>query len=131
MSAMEAKVLLDAQVQAKRIYSLLSEVLDLSNQLAEAIDREDRVVVQMLVDMRDEPIKKLQTARTALQEQKDGLEEASRERLTALLNGEPAANPEEAPLEAQIASNKRLLQRVLELDQRLNRKITGAKSIYN
>ena len=128
---MEAKALLDAQVQAKRIYSLLSEVLDLSNQLAEAIDREDRVVVQMLVDMRDGPIKKLQAARTALQEQKDGLEEASRERLTALLNGEPAVDAEEVPLEAQVASNKRLLQRVLELDERLNRKITGAKSIYN
>ena len=131
MSVIQDKSLLDAQVQTKRIYHLLSEVMDISEQLAEALDRDDRVTVQMLVDMRAEPIRKLQVVRQALREQVAGLDGAAGERMSALLRGESASNPEEAPLEAQVASNQRLLKRVLELDERLNRRLTGDKSIYN
>ena len=131
MSVIQDKSLLDAQVQTKRIYHLLSEVMDISEQLAEALDRDDRVTVQMLVDMRAEPIRKLQVVRQALREQVAGLDGAAGERMSALLRGESASDSEEAPLEAQVASNQRLLKRVLELDERLNRRLTGDKSIYN
>ena len=36
---METSALMDAHVQAKRIYNLLNEVMDLSRQMAEAMDR--------------------------------------------------------------------------------------------
>ena len=52
---MEASILLDAHVQAKRIYNLLNEVMDVSRQMAEAVDRDDQVAIQMLVSMREEP----------------------------------------------------------------------------
>ena len=66
---MEASILLDAHVQAKRIYNLLNEVMDVSRQMAEAVDRDDQVAIQMLVSMREEPVRKLQRARRALEEQ--------------------------------------------------------------
>ena len=40
---MDQKAMMDALVQVKRMSNLLNEVQDLSQQLAEAIDRDDRV----------------------------------------------------------------------------------------
>ena len=60
---MEQSVILKAHVQVKRIYSLLTEVMDLSKQLAEALDRNDQVTVRMLIAMRGEPVNTLDIAR--------------------------------------------------------------------
>ena len=127
---MEALTLLDAHVQAKRIYNLLNEVMDVSRQMAEAMDRDDQVAIQMLVSMREEPVHRLRQARRALEEQRDALEPEEALRLTQLLNGEEAKTEAEAPLAAQIGANRRLLEQVLELDRVLNRKLTREKSIY-
>lgn len=127
---MEASTLLDAHVQAKRIYNLLNEVMDVSRQMAEAMDRDDQVAIQMLVSMREEPVHRLRQARRALKEQRDALEPEEALRLTQLLNGEEAKTEAEAPLAAQIGANRRLLEQVLELDRVLNRKLTREKSIY-
>lgn len=127
---MGASTLLDAHVQAKRIYSLLNEVMDVSRQMAEAMDRDDQVAIQMLVSMREEPVRKLRQARQALEEQRDALEPETARRLSQLLNGEEAETEAEAPLAAQIGVNRRLLEQVLELDRVLNRKLTREESIY-
>ena len=127
---MEASTLLDAHVQAKRIYNLLNEVMDVSRQMAEAMDRDDQVAIQMLVSMREEPVHRLRQARRALEEQRDALEPEEALRLTQLRNGEEAKTEAEAPLAAQIGANRRLLEQVLELDRVLNRKLTREKSIY-
>ena len=126
---MEASTLLDAHVQAKRIYNLLNEVMDVSRQMAEAMDRDDQVAIQMLVSMREEPVHRLRQARRALKEQRDALEPEAALRLTQLLNGEEAETEAEAPLAAQIGANRRLLEQVLELERVLNRKLTREKSI--
>lgn len=127
---MDASVLMDAHVQAKRIYNLLGEVMDISRQLAEAVDRDDQIAVQMLVAMREEPVEKLQLCQRALKEQGETLPPEKAERLSRLLNGAEAENEAEEPLAAQVGSNRRLLEQVLELDRVLNRKLTREKSIY-
>lgn len=127
---MEASTLLDAQVQTKRIYGLLNEVMDLSRQLAEAVDRNDQVAIQMLVSMRGDPVRKLRRAQQALEEQRDALEPEAARRLSQLLNGERAETEVEEPLAAQVGTNRRLLEQVLELDRVLNRKLTREESIY-
>lgn len=126
---MEASILLDAHVQAKRIYNLLNEVMDVSRQMAEAVDRDDQVAIQMLVSMREEPVRKLQRARRALEEQRNALEPETAQRLSRLLNGEAAETEAEAPLAAQVGANRRLLEQVLELDRVLNRKLTREESL--
>lgn len=127
---MEASVLLKAQVNTKRIYLLLNEVLDLSCQLAEALDREDQVTIRMLISMRREPIDKLKQARSVLLEMKETLSQEDAQRLAELLNGADAREKEETELANQVRANQRLLEQVLELDKRLNRKLTRENSIY-
>lgn len=127
---MEASVLLKAQVNTKRIYLLLNEVLDLSSQLAQALDREDQVTIRMLISMRREPIDKLKQARSVLLEMKQALPPEDAQRLAELLNGADAQEKEETELANQVRANQRLLKQVLELDKRLNQKLARENSIY-
>lgn len=128
---MEQKFLVDALVQAKRMGRLLNEVMDLSSQLAEAADRNDQVSVEMLVAMRQEPVEKLAEADQALRElvlsTQDGDVGAH---LAGLLEGNPAESPEEQALAEQVASNRRRLKQVLDLDKALSQKLAREKSIY-
>ena len=60
---MEQEHWMKALVQSKRMGNLLNEVLDLSRQIAQALDRNDQVAVEMLIAMRQEPITKLEEAK--------------------------------------------------------------------
>ena len=51
---------MDLTVLERKKYNCLSEVLDLSQQLGEAMDRNDDVSVRMLVAMRQDPLLQLQ-----------------------------------------------------------------------
>ena len=103
--------LLDAQVQEKRRYALLSELFDLTRQLAEAVDRSDEVTIQMLLSMREEPL-------------------AQMRQVEELLSGAPARRQEENALSEQVGANRRLLGQLVELDKRINKKVTREKSVY-
>ncbi len=127
---MEGPALLDALVQLKKIYAALNEALDLTRQLAEAVDRDDQITIRMLVSMRQEPTDKLARAHQALDQQKAALSEADRERLSAILKGDVRPEPEEAALAAQAAQNQRTLKQLVDLDRVVNRTLAREKSIY-
>lgn len=127
---MEASALMDAHVQLKRIYTALNEALDLTRQLADAVDRDDQIATQMLVSMRQEPTDKLMMARQALTQQGQTLPEADAARLAALLKGGEAEAEAEAPLAAQVSANQRALKQLVEIDRVVNRKLAREKSIY-
>lgn len=123
--------MMDALVLTKRMGNLLNEVLDLSRELAQAIDRDDQVSVEMLVSMRQEPIEKLTEVDEALRDlvlsAPDGDASAH---LAGLLEGGPAEVPEERTLAELAASNRRRLDQVLELDKKINQKLTREESVY-
>lgn len=127
---MQPNDLLDVMVQEKKRYNLLNEVFDLSVQLADAADRGDTVAVQMLVAMRQDPINKLEDVEQALAEKQGSLEAADAQRLAALLKGGEPQNAEEARLAVQVDNSRKMLKKTVELDERINRKIAGADSIY-
>ena len=66
------------------MYTCLNETLDLSRQLAEAVDRDDQVAIQMLVAMRQEPLDKLRRARKVLEQQRDLLAPEDARRLSEM-----------------------------------------------
>ena len=127
---MEASALLDAHVQLKRLYTSINEALDVSRQLAEAVDRDGQVAIQMLVAMRQEPVEKMVHAKRTLELQQDALPEADGARLRALLKGAAAEDPGEEAFVKQVGMNDRLLRQLCDLDRVLNKKLTRDKSIY-
>ncbi len=127
---MEQGKILDVYAQLKRIYRNLDATMDLSRQMAEAVDRDDQVTVQMLLAMREEPIRELTNAREALKQQIAASAPEDAKRLRAILNGEATEAAEERVLVNQVAANQRLLEQVQQLDKILNQKISREKSIY-
>lgn len=127
---MTASQLLDAQVQEKRRYALLSELFDLTKQLAEAVDRDDEIATRMLLSMREEPLEKMRQVEENLTRQRASLSEEDSRRLGELLSGAQARQAEETALSEQVGTNRRLLSQLVELDKRVNKKVTGEKSIY-
>ena len=121
--------LLDAQVQEKRRYALLSELFDLTRQLAEAVDRSDEVTIQMLLSMREEPLAQMRQVEENLIRQRAALAEEDGRRLEELLSGAPARRQEENALSEQVGANRRLLGQLVELDKRINKKVTREKSV--
>ena len=122
--------LLDAQVQEKRRYALLSELLDLTKQLAEAVDRNDEVTIQMLLSMREGPLAQMRQVEENLTRQRSSLSEEDGRRLAELLSGAQAQRQEENGLSGQVGTNRRLLGQLVELDKRVNKKVTREKSVY-
>lgn len=127
---MEASALMNIHVQLKRIYTALNETYDLTRQLADAVDRNDQVTVQMLVAMRQEPVEKLRRGQQVLDQLKAALPQEAQGPMEALLKGSGTPAPEEAALANQAAINQRLLKQLVDLDRIVNRKVTREKSIY-
>lgn len=121
---------LDLTVLERKKYNLLSEVMDVSRQMGEAMDRGDDVSVRMLVAMRQEPILGLEEINQAAAARLESLPPEDRERAKALREGAAPQGAEEEAYCTQAGSVRRLLERVLELDQRLNRRLAGGNSFY-
>lgn len=131
---MDDKSVMDALVQMKRTYTLLNELMDLTQQLGQAIDRNDQVSIGMLIGMREDPLLKLQQADTAIREQLEEIPDRMvSAQLACMLNGGPPAEENsrtQQMLCEQVAVNQRSLKQIRELDERINRRLAGSKSVY-
>ena len=121
---------LDLTVLERKKYNLLSEVMDLSQQLGEAMDRNDDVSVRMLVSMRQDPILRLEEIKAAIGSKRDSMPPEEWERVNDLNGGAQPRDEDETVYLNQVGSVRRILERVLELDQRLNRRMAGNDSFY-
>lgn len=121
---------LDLTVLERKKYNYLSEVMDLSQQMGEALDRNDDVSVRIVLAMRQDPILQLEELKRAIDTKRNSLSPEDRERLDRLLAGASPGEEAEESYVRQAGSARRLLERVVELDQRLNRRLAGDASFY-
>ena len=123
-------MLLDLQVLERKKYNLLNDVMDLSQQLATAMDRNDQVSVRMLVAMRQDPLTQLGEVKHNLSRRLLEFSPDDQDLAHRLLQGEAGSSPREQAVADQSNVNRRLLERIIELDRRLNHRLTGDKSYY-
>lgn len=121
---------LDLTVLERKKYNCLSEVSDLTRQIGEAMDRNDNVSVRMLVAMRQEPLLQLEELKQAVEAKEGSLPPEDRERVSALDGGAPPRQDGENFYAEQITNVRRLLERVVELDRTLSRRLAGGSSFY-
>lgn len=114
----------------KKFYLKLSETMDTTRELAEAVDRQDSVSLHMLISMRQRPLLELQEIRSYIQLKRVDLEAQDAQRFDQLLAGDAPNTPAEAPVAEQVAKNRRLLERLADLDRRVNQRLCGAESCY-
>ena len=123
-------MLLDLQVLERKKYNLLNDVMDLSQQLATAMDRNDQVSVRMLVAMRQDPLTQLEEVKHNLSRRLLEFSPDDQDLAHRLLQGEAGSSLREQAVADQSNVNRRLLERIIELDRRLNHRLTGDKSYY-
>ena len=123
--------LMDLTVLERKKYNYLNEVMDLSRQMGEVLDRSDEVSVQMLLAMRGEPILHLQEVDQTAKRRRESLEQSDRERLEQLLAGAGPQSREESLFAEQAGKARRMLEQVVELDKRLSIRLAGKDSFYS
>ena len=127
---MTAGVWMDLTVLERKKYNSLSEVLDLTRQLGESLDRNDQVAVRMLIAMRQDPLLHLEEAERTAKDRRRSLTEEEQRRIRSLLKGAEPQSSEERTFLDQAGKTRRLLERVVELDRRLSLRLAGEDSFY-
>ncbi|MBU5432694.1 hypothetical protein [Intestinimonas sp. MSJ-38] len=126
---MDEQALKVAMSAEQKMYTALSEVMELTGELADAFQRQDQVSVQMFLGMRQEPIDRLESCKAMLERQCLQLPPEQRQILRGILQGQTPP-PQAQALGELVQKNKRLLDRILEVDRRLNLRIGGEHSFY-
>ena len=122
---------LELTVLERKKYNYLTEVQDVTRQLAESLDRNDQVSARMLVAMRQDPIRQLAEVDSGEKLRLDAFPEADQARAEALRRGgEPREDGEQIFAE-QAGKTRRLLEQVVELDRRTSMRLAGEKSFYH
>lgn len=122
---------LELTVLERKKYNYLTEVQDVTRQLAESLDRNDQVSARMLVAMRQDPIRQLAEVDNAERLRLSTFPGEDRDRAEALRRGEPPREDSERIFSEQAGKTRRLLEQVVELDRRTSVRMAGEQSFYH
>lgn len=126
----EQSVMTALALERKR-YSALTEVMELTEELSQALQRQDQVSVQMFLRMRQEPVNQLREYQALERKQQAELSEEDAQELKALLSGDGVGQTSQAQGLARLAGqNRNLLERVLRADRQISVRLGGKKSFY-
>ena len=106
-------------VQLKKRYSLLIQIDDLTQQMSDALNRDDEVSFQMLLSMRQEPILYLKESDKILLDLKSELPQNIVKRWQELENNAEPIGQEETLFKQQINQNRRRLERLVPFGNRI------------
>ena len=115
-------------VQLRKRYTALTETLDLTMQMGEALDRNDRTSFSMLLAMRQEPVLRIQeldgNIRRIVEIDAPDIEA----RWRALVRGDNPQNADEQMIVNQMQQNKRVIERLVPIDSRISQVLSERKS---
>ena len=115
-------------VQLRKRYTALTETLDLTLQMGEALDRNDRTSFSMLLAMRQEPVLRMQeldgNIRRIVEIDAPDIEA----RWRALVRGDNPQNADEQMIVNQMQQNKRVIERLVPIDSRISQVLSERKS---
>lgn len=114
----------------RAMYTTMTEVLELTNEMLDAVKRQDRVSMRMCLKMRQEPILKLCNLREQLEQHCNTLSPSSSQELRNILSGKTSLQGEFEPLCKLVTQNQNLFHRTIQADQQLNQMLAGKKSFY-
>lgn len=128
----EKECLQQIAILLQKRYNGLNEIESITRQLQDALGYDDVVSIRMLIVMRQQEMDSIDQINAQYKEALEGLTEAQKKALktgnTDPFSGENAAMIQKI---AEIQQkNTRLLERLIEQDKIVNRKLAGDKSYY-
>lgn len=115
----------------RRMYALLLEVMDVTNDLCDAVNRQDQVSVRMFLKMRKDTLLSVMKCKEELQIQCNQLDPVAFEQMQQILSNQPCQDvPVSAVLSQQVDRNQALLRRIVKADQAISQRLGGKRSFY-
>lgn len=110
----------------------LNEVLKITNELNESMDRNDRVSVQMLLKMRAEELEKIDLTLGKYHAFKEQLGEETGKAIDSLTEGNklPGQTAEMDKIIEVSGNCRKILDDIIAVDMRMSRRIAGKDSFY-
>jgi len=118
------------QTIQKAIHEKITEVMSLTKELDEAINRQDQVSVQILLFSRRQPIYELCSAWAEMKLKRYDLSDREAGEFDSILRGDQDVPLENKAALMQQLSNRRLLAKLQAMDKAANRKLCRDKSFY-
>lgn len=115
-------------VQLRKRYTALTETLDLTMQMGEALDRNDRTSFSMLLAMRQEPVLRMQELDGNIRRIVEIGAPDIEARWRALVRGDNPQNADEQMIVNQMQQNKRVIERLVPIDSRISQVLSERKS---
>lgn len=122
-----------ACVVLRSMYTSLIEVEELTQELSQAVTRQDQVSVRMFLTMRQAEIERLTGYQKKLRHQCDQLPSDQGQQLREMLTGTyrgSAPAPGADALLRQAEKNRSALERIRRADQTVSRRLAGPNSFY-
>lgn len=117
---------------ARRMYPLLLDVMEITDDLSDSLKRQDQVSVRMFLSMRQDSINQLVKCKEELRKQCNLMKPEEGEQLQQILDGNPPKDvPGISQLAEQVEKNQTLLRRVIQADRVINQRIGGKQSFYS
>lgn len=115
-------------VQLRKRYSALTETYDLTVQMGEALDRDDRTSFSMLLAMRQEPVLRMKELDENIRRIVENDAPDIEGRWRALTRGDTPQDADEQMVVKQMQQNKRVIDRLVPIDSRMNQVLSERKS---
>ena len=129
---MDEKIIAALLATERRRYTDLSEVMELTGELSDAVRRQDQVSVHLFLSMRQEPINRLREDLVLQRKRCASLPDGAGEALWQVLTGAASAGSDQlAELERAAGQNRGLLERIRRADRQISEKLCGKKSFYH
>ncbi len=129
---MDSHVIAAALATERKCYAALTEVMELTQDLSDAVQRQDQVTVQMFLSMRQEPINQLKEYRSLQRKRCASLPEEESAALWKVLTGKGADGTGQLQdLEKVVGQNQSLLERIQQADRQVSVSLGGKKSFYS
>ena len=115
-------------VQLRKRYTALTETYDLTVQMGEALDRNDRTSFSMLLAMRQEPVLRMQELEGNIRRIVEIDAPDIKARWRALVDWDVPQDADEQMVVNQMQQNKRMIDRLVPIDKRINQVLSERKS---
>ena len=128
------QTLMDTACLQRKIYTSLTEIAELTDELSQALNRQDQVSVRLFLSMRRDEINHLMEHKAALNRQYAQLPKEDSAFLQQLISGSSTSVPNSpggAALLRQAEMNRSLLERVRRADQAVSLRLGGRRSFYS
>lgn len=127
---MQEEKVLEITVQVRKSYNLLGEILDLTQQMGEALDREDHTSFQIVLSMRREPLQELAVVKERIGLLLKEFPQEEEAYLRSILNGAEGREALGRQLGTQVQAGSRLWRQVKDLDEKISIQVAHDQSIY-